>query len=367
MRVGIIGCGQLARMMALSGWAMRVDFAFLASAGEGTACVEGLGPVVSHCAGQTPGEVFHALGEPDVVTVERERVDLELLRGLTEFCAVYPNPDAVAACGDRFGEKRLLDSAGIASAPYRIAQSAQDVPAAATQLGLPVVVKNPTEGYDGKQQWHILDEQQLQAFTEQNPPGAWLVESRIAFEREISLIAARSPNGDVKVYPPTENRHHEGILITSVAPADGLEKRIAQTGEQNIRTLLETMNYVGVMAMECFVTADSLLVNELAPRVHNSGHWTMNGDVTSQFENHLRAILGLPLGATSGNQHYGMINLLGDYDHPELLAGLSADAHLHDYNKSPAPRRKRGHINVSSQDRDAVLSELARHHDKLYG
>ncbi len=170
-RIGIIGGGQLARMMALAGWHMGVEFSFLASEGESTRCVEGLGTVVVLSPGQSPEQLYAALGEPDVITVERERVDLEILRGFTGLCAVHPNPDAVEACGDRFKEKQLLDSVQLPSAPYRIAESAQQVAEAARTLGLPVVVKNPTEGYDGKQQWHLYDEAQLRAFIDENPPA----------------------------------------------------------------------------------------------------------------------------------------------------------------------------------------------------
>ncbi|PLW70733.1 5-(carboxyamino)imidazole ribonucleotide synthase [Pseudohalioglobus lutimaris] len=365
-RVGIIGGGQLARMMALAGWNMGLQFSFLASEGESTRCVEGLGNIVVLSPDHTPEQVYTAMGEPDVITVERERVDLDLLRGLTGLCAVHPNPDAVEACGDRFKEKQLLDSVQLPSAPYRIAASAQQVADAARTLGLPIVVKNPTEGYDGKQQWHIYTDEQLRAFTEENPPGQWLVESRIAFDREVSMVAVRSANGDTAIYPPTENRHHNGILLSSIAPAANMSASLLGNCEDYIRTLLGAMNYVGVAAMECFVTAQGLLINELAPRVHNSGHWTMLGETTSQFENHLRAILGMTLGSTQVIRCHGMLNILGEYDREDVLHQLSADAALHDYNKTPAPLRKRGHINVAGENRESVENELTRLQQILY-
>lgn len=365
MHVGIIGCGQLARMMALAGWDMGLRFSFLASEGESTTCVQGLGNIVLYTPGHTAAQVYQDLGQPDVVTVERERVDYALLRGLADHCAVHPNADAVEACGDRFREKQLLDSAELPSAPYAIAETAQDVRAAAQSLGLPVVVKSPTEGYDGKQQWHLLTEKQLEAFCEENPPGAWLVESRIPFEREVSMIAARSANGDVTLYPPTENRHRDGILLTSIAPAADMGP-LHEKACQYISTLLEAMDYVGVLAMESFVTTDALLINELAPRVHNSGHWTMHGEVSSQFENHLRAILGMSLGATQTSRCHGMINILGGYDQRGTLLSLSRDARLTDYNKSHRPLRKLAHINVCSASRENVEEQLLSLHDQLY-
>jgi 5-(carboxyamino)imidazole ribonucleotide synthase len=307
-----------------------------------------------------------ALGEPDVVTVERERVDYALLRGLADHCAVHPNADAVEACGDRFREKQLLDSAQLPSAPYVLAETAQQVREAAEKLGLPVVVKSPTEGYDGKQQWHLLSSEQLNAFCAENPPGAWLVESRIAFEREVSMLAARSANGDVALYPPTENRHRDGILLTSIAPAADMGA-LQEDAFRYISSLLEAMNYVGVLAMESFVTPDGLLINELAPRVHNSGHWTLHGEVTNQFENHLRAILGMSLGVTEPGRCHGMINVLGAYDHRKTLLGLSPHARLTDYRKSHRPLRKLAHITVCCQRRDEVERELSTLHHQLYG
>lgn len=364
--VGIIGGGQLARMMALAGWNMGLEFSFLASEGESTRCVEGLGKVIVLSPGQTPEQVFTAMGKPDVITVERERVDLDLLRGFSELCAVHPNPDAVQACGDRFREKQLLDSVELPSAPYRITASAAEVAEAAHALGLPVVVKNPTEGYDGKAQWHLHNASQLAAFIDLNPPGQWLVESRINFEREVSMVAARSANGDIAIYPPTENRHHNGILLSSVAPAAAMSDRLLKDCDDYIRALLKAMNYVGVCAMECFVIENGLLINELAPRVHNSGHWTMLGEATSQFENHLRAILGLSLGSTRTLQSHGMINMLGEYEHTDVLQQLSDRAAMHDYNKTPAPLRKRGHINVAAEQMETVESELNRLQHALY-
>lgn len=367
MRVGIIGSGQLARMMALAGWNMNVQFSFVASPDESTRCVDGLGTQVVFKPGDTPAQVYAAMGEPDVITVERESVDLDLLRGLAAFCAVHPNPDAVEACGNRFREKQLLDSIGLPSAPYRIADSAQQVPQAAMALGLPVVIKNPTEGYDGKQQWHIHNENQLQDFTTENPPGSWLVEARIDFEREVSMVATRSSSGDTVVYPPTENRHHNSILLTSIAPAEGLTDSLREDCKRYICALLDAMDYVGTAAMECFVTADGLLINELAPRVHNSGHWTMLGEATSQFENHLRGILGLQPGSADTTQYHGMVNILGGYEQHAILGALSTQNSLHDYNKTPAALRKLGHINVACDSREAVKDELLRLSRCLYG
>lgn len=366
MHIGIIGCGQLARMLALSGWNMGLEFSFLANRDEPLRSVRGLGAVTRLQPGFTAEQVYEALGKPDIVTVERENVDLELLRGLAEHCAVHPNPDAVQTCGDRALEKSLLDRLGLPTAPYRIADSAGEVAVAAGQLGLPLVVKATTSGYDGKAQWRLQDPAQLRAFCDQDRPGRWLVESRIDFLREVSLLAARSATGDIVLYPPTDNHHRDGVLLTSVAPAEALPADLLADGCDYLRALLKAMDYVGVLAMECFVTADGLLINELAPRVHNSGHWTLHSEATSQFENHLRAILGMNLGSTQVSRYNGIINILGPYDREGALRALSRDATLTDYNKTVAPLRKLGHINVSRSRREDILGELERLRHSLY-
>lgn len=366
MHIGIVGCGQLARMLALAGWNMGLSFTFLADKGESTRSVKGLGRITCRSPQHSPEQVYIAMGEPDVITVEREHVDVELLRALQAHCPVYPNPEAVQACGDRTLEKQLLSSLKLPTAPYVIAYTTQQVADAAHSLGMPVVVKATTMGYDGKAQWHIHNESQLRSFCLENQSGNWLVEAKIDFEREISMLAARSTNGDVAVYPPTENRHQDGILLTSIAPAETVDLDTLGDGYDYIRSLLEAMDYVGVLAVECFVTADGLLVNELAPRVHNSGHWTLRSEATSQFENHLRAILGMRLGSTRVSRFDGIINILGQYDRDQAMHALSRDSALTDYNKSFAPLRKLGHINVSRNSREDILEELGRLHHCLY-
>ncbi len=207
MHVAIVGCGQLARMMALAGWNMGLEFTFLAEPGEATRSVEGLGRIARRDSDGTPAQLYAALGEPDVITVEKEHVDTGMLRALSEFCPVYPDPDAVHACQDRLREKLLCESLELATAPYRVARNALEVTYAVESLGLPLVVKARREGYDGKQQWRIRNTAELRDFCIDNRSGNWLVESQINFQREVSVLAARSANGDIAIYPPTENRH----------------------------------------------------------------------------------------------------------------------------------------------------------------
>lgn len=366
MHIAIIGCGQLARMMALAGWHLGFKFSFLAEEGEATRCVEGLGCIARRSPGATPREIYMALGAPDVVTVERENVDLELLRGLVPLCDVRPGAGAVAVCGNRALEKSTLDELGLPTAPYRVVHTALQVSDAADDLGLPVVVKSLTEGYDGKAQWRLHSPADLQAFCSEQSTGNWLVEAWVDFKCEVSFIAARSSRGEIAMYPPTHNVHRDGILLTSVAPAPDLPDSLREQGERCIRVLLEALDYVGVLAMECFVTDAGLLINELAPRVHNSGHWTLRSSAASQFENHLRAITGLGMGATRSRGHDAILNILGAYDREDLLRSLPGCASLTDYNKTFAPGRKVGHVNVSASSREEVEDVLRQLRARLY-
>lgn len=366
MHVGMIGCGQLARMMALAGWNMGIRFSFLAEQGETTDCVDGLGSIVMRQAGVSAQSVYAALGQPDVVTVEREHVDTALLRELKAFCPVYPDPDFVRSCQDRLLEKEMLGGQDIPTAPHMPANTALQVADAVDRLGLPVVIKTREQGYDGKGQWWITSQRVLRDFCAQHQAGDWLVESHVPFEREVSIIAARSVNGEVVLYPVTENRHADGILLTSLAPTGELSPDLLEAARDYMRRLLEGLDYVGVLAMECFVTPDAILVNELAPRVHNSGHWTMTGEPTSQFENHLRAILGMQLGSVAVTRYQGMVNVLGGSDRGAVLQELSPESALFDYNKTDKPGRKLGHINVCCDKRDEVVLQMNRLKDLLY-
>lgn len=366
MHVGIIGCGQLARMMALAGWNMGLQFSFLAEEGESIQCVKGLGNIVPRQVEQNAQQIYIAMGEPDVITVERELVDAVLLRELKSFCRVFPDADAIHICQNRLREKALFTKLDLPTAPYASASTQAELIDAVQLLDLPVVIKSSTAGYDGKHQWHIHNQSQLEEFASQYPTGDWLVESHVPFDSEMSVLAARSPDGEVVLYPPTANHHQDGILITSVTPAPNLSDEMVTAGYAYIGALLESMDYVGLLAMECFVVGDKLLINELAPRVHNSGHWTLQSEATSQFENHLRAILNLRLGSTDVTRYDGIINILGSYDQTNTLRELSADSSLTDYNKSARPLRKLGHINVSNKSYEAIMKELNRLHGHLY-
>lgn len=291
-----------------------------------------------------------ALGElidrVDVITVELEHVDIDALAWASERIAVRPSVEAIAISQDRLREKQFLRRCGLATAPFDV-----DV------TGFPAIVKTRRGGFDGRGQVRVTDEAGLRAARAELPDP--IVERVVSFRRELSVVAARSIDGTIAAYPLVENEHRDAILRLTHAPAAGVSRAMAAEADRIVRVMLEQLGYVGVIGVELFDTEDGLVVNEFAPRVHNSGHWTMDGAVTSQFEQHLRAVCGLPLGDPSPRGFTAMVNLIGTEPAlPQLLAieGL----HLHRYGKSPRPGRKLGHVNVNANEPAALAAQLAR-------
>ena len=361
MRVGIIGCGQLARMMALAGIPMGLKFSFVADHGEDTdiSCVEGLGTIVSWQPGQSIDQLYNELQKPNVITVEKEQVDLNLLQGLKQCCEIRPAVDAIAICKHRYNEKQLLSKLDIPHAAYTYNAPPED---SAKTLGLPFVIKSVDQGYDGKNQWLIKTQSDIDSFNQLGDIGSYIAEEWIPFEKEVSIIAVRSASQEILYYPLTENAHQNGILVRSIAPAKQLKPELVEAAQSYIRRIMENENYIGVLAMECFVNDGKIIVNELAPRVHNSGHWTQSGSLTCQFENHLRAISGLVLGSVESLGFSGMINLLGTKEAP--IGSITGRSKLHWYNKSSRPGRKLGHINFL-ESRELDLEEEMSKFDHL--
>lgn len=357
MHVTIVGCGQLARMLALAGWRIGFTFSFLSTPGENTQCVEGLGDIIELTPEMDGETLFHALGQPLVVTVEKEHVDTGILKKLQPFCAVYPKPDAIEISQHRGREKNFLNSIGIPTAPYRLTDSKESIEKAVADLGFPVLIKSCQEGYDGHGQWKIKNSNQLNDFLCGKQTNQELVvEGMVLFEQEVSLIAARSPDGRCALYPITENQHSNGILVSSIAPAELTSPSLVLNAKQYALTILDELDYVGVLSIEFFVIADQLLVNEIAPRVHNSGHWTQSAGICSQFENHLRSISKMKLGETEPSTYAGMVNLLGHHVNNDLLN--KGNIELHQYNKSLRPNRKVGHINLWGVDRQRLIEQI---------
>jgi 5-(carboxyamino)imidazole ribonucleotide synthase len=282
---------------------------------------------------------------------------------LETYCTVRPSAASIAQCKSRIKEKQLLASLQIPCAPFTYQV---DVTQSAATLGLPMVIKSLNEGYDGKNQWVVNDTLNSLAGSDSlgDNFGDHLIEQWIPFDKEVSLIGARDHDGDIRFYPLTENVHRNGILIRSTAPAKDITPEMQAAAQQYMRRLLEAENYVGVLAMELFVVGDQLLVNELAPRVHNSGHWTQMGATTCQFENHIRAVAGLPLGATTLTSKTGMLNLLGVAAPP--MKTLSASSSLHWYNKPAKPNRKLGHINFTAADYASLDQQVDLAESYLY-
>lgn len=358
MHIAIIGCGQLARMMALAGIPYGFTFCFFADSNEDDRSVEGLGKVVRMQNNEPAAQLYELLGSPAAITVEKEQVDVALLEGLEKYCPVRPTPQAFALCQHRFYEKQLLDRLAIPCSTYTHGLPLND---SVAELGLPVVVKSCRGGYDGKNQWVIRDDAGAQSFERQRSEMAagmddFIVERLVPFDQEVSQVSVRDANGEVRHYPLTENVHTSGILSRSIAPASNVSEDIALQAQNYVQRIMEDLDYVGVMAAEFFLEGQALMVNELAPRVHNSGHWTQSGSKTSQFENHIRAIAGLPLGSTDAYETAGMLNLIGR-DKPSLER-LADHAKLHWYNKAVRPGRKLGHINFTGTSIEEVLDRM---------
>ncbi|SDZ81467.1 5-(carboxyamino)imidazole ribonucleotide synthase [Microbulbifer marinus] len=363
-RVAIVGCGQLAQMMAREGRPLGIEFSFVAEHGESTGCVEGLGEIVHAEAFDSAEALYQALGNPEVITAEREQVQVPLLRELEQFCPVFPRPDALADTQHRLREKQALVESGIPVAPFLPANSYEEICRAIESLGYPAFIKSCENGYDGKNQWRVDNPEQLGSLSEVIKPDAYVVEKGVNFIREISLIGARSRSGEVKIYPLAENHHQDGTLLLSLAPAAAASDETMRAAESYLTKLLNDWDYVGALAMECFATDEGLLVNELAPRVHNSGHWTLGGAATSQFENHVRAILDLPLGSTSADRPTAMINLLGVDVVPDAVKQSATNITL--YGKTLKPRRKMGHMLLQSEDMAKLRDAAQKAIDLIY-
>ncbi|WP_043529767.1 5-(carboxyamino)imidazole ribonucleotide synthase [Litchfieldella xinjiangensis] len=357
MNIGILGAGQLGRMLALAGYPLANRFTFLDTTGQPSAGIGDIMVFESH-AENDPGQLDAFLAKVDVVTYEFEHLPVDLVRAIEAQKPVYPSSQAIQVCQNRAEEKALFDRLGIPTPRYRLVESAEQLEAAARELGCPVVAKSITEGYDGKGQAVLRDPAEAAEAWQSIGHSRLIVEAFVDFVREVSIIAVRGRDGQVVFYPMAENVHVDGILRYSLAPMPDLDAQVQQTADDYIRALLDALDYVGVLTLELFQTRDGeLLANEMAPRVHNSGHWSMDGAVTSQFENHLRAIQGLSLGDTAARQPTCMINVIGREGDPESILAIG-DAHLHRYDKDERPGRKLGHVNLVAPSHAELLEKV---------
>ena len=354
MRIGIIGAGQLGQMLGHAAHKLGHKCFFLDPSLSPPAAT--VGPVV-----QAPFDDRVALAvladKCDVLTFEFENVPVSALADIADLVPIYPPLEALRHAQDRLAEKKLFASLNIPIPVYRRIDSPADLEAAAESIGLPLVVKTRRMGYDGKGQFVLQDAARIDDAWNELGASALIAEQWVAFDCEVSAIGVRNVSGDIASYCLTQNEHSGGILRASRAPFD--EAELTEQAERHMRKLLEHLDYVGVLALELFVSDGMLLANEFAPRVHNSGHWTIDGAVTSQFTNHLLAITNEHPGPTGNLGHAGMVNLIGQI--PDTARTLSHGC-LHDYGKTPRPGRKLGHITVvadSNAARDALIRDIA--------
>ncbi|HHH29492.1 MAG TPA: 5-(carboxyamino)imidazole ribonucleotide synthase [Polyangiaceae bacterium] len=354
--IGILGGGQLGRMLALAGHPLEHRFVILTPHADAPAA-----PMAETIvADYTDRAALESLAERcDVVTYEFENVPDAALEALTARVPVRPGRRALEVASDRLAEKQLFESLGIPCVPHKAVDEARQMAAALAHTGLPAVLKTRRMGYDGRGQ-RVLE-------TAADAEGAFtglgavplLMEGFVEFSRELSLLSVRSTTGETGFYPLVENRHEGGILRFSRAPARELRRGQQAAAEAYATKLLDALDYVGVLALELFDVDGELKANEIAPRVHNSGHWTIEGAETSQFENHLRAITGAPLGSCRARGESVMINLIGDAPDKQSIQAIPG-AHLHLYGKSPRPGRKLGHVTVTAPDGPTLDERVSR-------
>lgn len=371
--IGILGGGQLGMMLAQAALPLGYQCVFL----EDNA----------NCPASLYGKVFSSeqldefIAVADVFTLEFENTPTATVEQLANLSksgskqGMFPPPLALDIAQDRLKEKGMFNELDIATVPFMAVNSEAELKQACDELGLPIVLKTSRGGYDGKGQfvikedsdiktaWHELKDAVSGKGSLTPTPAPLIAEGFINFSREVSIIAVRAQNGQVRCYDLVENHHHHGILAKTRAPAVGTS-HLFQQATDAISTVMNHLGYVGVMALELFVSKDArgndyLLANEIAPRVHNSGHWSIEGAITSQFENHIRAVVNLPLGDTDNVHPAIMLNVLGQY--PDISAVLNIDgAHYHSYHKAEREDRKIAHITLMPNDVADLEPALAK-------
>ncbi|MGB0133821.1 5-(carboxyamino)imidazole ribonucleotide synthase [Dokdonella sp.] len=353
--IGILGGGQLARMLAIAGAPLGHRFLVVDSAAD--ACAAQVAPLM-----QADWRDFATLekfaNQIDVATFDFENVPAETAEWLTSHTRVFPNPAALSVAQDRLLEKNLFGEIDLETPVFAAVDSIEDLRAAVAKTGLPAVLKTRRLGYDGKGQTILKSHSDIESAWQTLGGVPLILEAFVPFDSEISVVAVRSRSGEFRHYPLTRNWHQDGILSISLAPIK-VDEEIERRAVARARALAERLDYVGVFALELFSCEGRLLGNEMAPRVHNSGHWTIEGTACSQFENHVRAVLGLPLGDTQALGCVAMLNWIGELpDATPILA--EARAHWHDYGKSPRAGRKVGHATICADNAEELIQRLQR-------
>lgn len=343
--VGILGAGQLGRMLALAGYPLGMQFRFLDPASDSPAS-----PLADHLvadyADKDALEKFaHGV---DLITYEFENIPVETVCHLEKFVPVYPPPLALEKSQDRWVEKSFLNELGIPVPKFISGLGSAPM----DDIGFPAVLKTRRMGYDGKGQSIVHSQAELAAEKTEDS----ILEEFIPFDRELSIIGVRNKSDEMRFYPLVENQHREGILRLSLVTGN-VSEQLQKQAEEYATLVMTNLNYIGVLTIEFFEKNGQLLANEMAPRVHNSGHWTIDGAVTPQFENHLRAVTDAPLGSTRPLGMCAMVNLIGTI--PDVTSVLKIEgAHLHLYDKAPRPKRKLGHITFVEKDIDTLQKKL---------
>jgi len=354
MTIGILGGGQLGYMLALAGYPLGLHFRFLDPSPEAPVGRIAHRVTADYTDESALDKFAHGL---EVVTYEFENVPVQAARFLAERVAVYPPAAALEEAQDRLREKRLFRKLGIPTTEFAEVLKHSELDAAVEQVGLPAILKTCRMGYDGKGQWLLKTREDVEKARPELPEVPLILERFVRFRRELSILGVRARTGETAFYPLVENHHRGGILRLSLAPAPELAAGLQTNAEDAARKVLQQLDYAGVLCMEFFEVDGELLANEMAPRVHNSGHWSIEGAVTSQFENHLRAVLGFPLGSTAVMGFSAMVNLIGEL--PEAQDVLKvANTHLHFYGKEPRPGRKVGHVTVRADQLEKLRGRL---------
>ena len=346
MSILVLGSGQLARMMALAGYPLRISVQAVDVINNKI-----VDPITKLVINNSLGRLIE---EVDAITVEFEHIPEDLLELVHASGKLKPSVEAILIGADRVREKKSLTKLAIANSPFQMVTDVEQLDSAIEKLGERLIIKASRDGYDGYGQWRLENtselsklKQQLSQLDLQKVP--LIVEKMIDFDRELSLVAVRSSEGHIAYYPLAENLHHKGQLHVTIAPAPNVDSALNQQAQDIFNKLAESLDYVGVLSVEFFQIGQQLLVNEIAPRVHNSGHWTMQGADTCQFENHLRAVRGLPLGSTKVTSPTAMINIIGCKAFARDMLSIPG-CHLHWYGKTSRKNRKMGHFNLCADN-----------------
>nr|WP_298725821.1 5-(carboxyamino)imidazole ribonucleotide synthase [uncultured Steroidobacter sp.] len=357
MKIGIIGAGQLGRMLALAGYPLGLRFVFLDQSSDAPGGQVGR---IIPGAFDDPKKLAELADEVDVVTFDVENVPVAAVETIAGKKPFLPPIRALGASQDRLHEKTLFRQLKIPTPEFMAVDSLEDLRVAVENIGLPGVLKTRRLGYDGRGQFYLRKPADIETAWQTLGTVPLIYEGFVDFSREVSIIGVRSTRGETLFYPLSANTHSQGILRYSIAPYRNAS--LQKQAETYMRRVLKHLDYAGVLTIEFFVRGGKLIANEMAPRVHNSGHWTIEGAQTSQFENHVRAILGLPLGSTRPNGHSAMMNFIGSI--PELGNILRVSGvHFHSYGKEPRPNRKLGHCTINAPSpaaRDRALQQLLR-------